>query len=285
MPNPQIPPAQPPTTPNRETTRTGTSTTAGREDTRTVSPGHEATHGATRTGISGRDDARAGARVRGGVGRVAVLAGVAGALLVGVASGASAHVTANPDSAVQGSYAKVSFRVPNEEPKADTTKVVVELPADHPVVSVSVRPVPGWSVSVTESKLAKPVQAEGSMVTKAVSRITWTGGRITPGQFQEFDVSLGPLPSDTDRLVFKATQTYSSGEVVNWNQDPGNGGQEPEHPSPVLHLTPKNPAPKPAAAVSAKEDDGTARVLGWTGIGVGVLGLLAAAFAVARSRS
>ena len=59
-------------------------------------------------------------------------------------------------------------------------------------------------------------------------------GRDRADQFQEFDVSLGPLP-DIDQIVFKALQTYSDGEIVRWIDEPA-AGTEPEHPAPVLKL-------------------------------------------------
>lgn len=224
------------------------------------------------------------------IGAVAALAGIS---LIGLATAASAHVTVNPKTAEQGSYAKVAFRVPNERDNAATTKVVVNLPAGHPLSSVSVRPVPGWTAKVDESKLPKPVKTEGGELTEAVTRITWTGGKIEPGQFQEFDVSMGPLPTDTDRLVFKADQTYSNGEVVKWEQDPGtgHGAAEPEHPAPVLTLVPKEgertagltAQVKPEAPASA--DDGTARLLGGIGIAVGVIGVGVGGYGLTRARS
>jgi Domain of unkown function (DUF1775) len=45
-------------------------------------------------------------------------------------------------------------------------------------------------------------------------RWTATGGGIRPGQFQDFNLSLGQL-SESSELVFHALQTYSSGETVN----------------------------------------------------------------------
>jgi periplasmic copper chaperone A len=61
--------------------------------------------------------------------------------------------------------------------------------------------------------------------------------QVKPGQFREFDVSLGPLPK-TDRIVFKALQTYSDGDIVRWIDVPQDGQAEPEHPAPVLKLPP-----------------------------------------------
>jgi uncharacterized protein YcnI len=161
--------------------------------------------------------------------------GFAAALVA--ASPAVAHVTVSPSTAPRGSFAVLAFRVPNERAGASTVKVQVDFPTDHPVPFVSVKPVPGWDYTVERRRLDTPVEAEGSRVTEVVARVTWTGGPIRPGEFQEFEVSAGPLPEDADELVFKALQTYDSGEVVRWIDPPAPGGEEPEHPAPVLRLT------------------------------------------------
>jgi len=173
-----------------------------------------------------------------GTRRTAVLLATAAVSLIGAASAAEAHVTVNPNTEPQGGYAKVSFRVPNEEATASTTSIEVDIPVDQPIASVSVRPVPGWTATATTSRLATPIKTDDGSVTQAVSKIVWTGGKIDPGQFQEFDVSLGPLPKDTDTIVFKALQTYSDGTVVRWIDLRQPGQPEPDHPAPVLHLTP-----------------------------------------------
>jgi hypothetical protein len=74
-------------------------------------------------------------------------------------------------------------------------------------------------------------------VTNVVSEISWeaSGEGISPGQFVDFPVSLGVLPT-SGTMTFKAVQTYSSGEVVRWDQV-AVGDAEPEHPAPVLTLT------------------------------------------------
>jgi uncharacterized protein YcnI len=222
--------------------------------------------------------------------RAAAISGLAALAVSFAATAASAHVTANPSTAEPGSYTKVSFRVPNEEQGADTTKLEIDLPADHPIASVSVRPVPGWTVKIKNAKLATPIKSDDAEITKAVSTITWSGGKITPGQFQEFDVSMGPLPTTTDRLMFKAKQTYSNGDVVSWDQDPGNGGQEPEHPAPTLHLVAaaKDASAKVAVSDKASDssgDDGTARLLGGLGLAAGILGILFGLYGLTRKRA
>lgn len=144
-------------------------------------------------------------------------------VLGAVAVPAAAHVTVDPDEATKGGYAKLAFRVPNERDAAATVQVEVAFPDEYPLRSVSVRPKPGWTYTVERSG-------------EAVSRITWTGGVIRPGEFEEFEVSGGPLPGDAERLVFRALQTYDNGEVVRWIDEPVEGGPEPEHPAPVLRL-------------------------------------------------
>ena len=146
------------------------------------------------------------------------------------ATSAFAHVTVNPKEAVQGRYAKLAFRVPNERDNAGTTKLEVNLPAEHPFASVSVRPQPGWTYTVEKVKLATPVKVHDNEISEAATKITWTGGVIKPHEFNEFEVSVGPLPSDVDSITFKALQTYENGEVVRWIEEETPGGAEPELP-------------------------------------------------------
>ena len=160
--------------------------------------------------------------------------------VLGFAGVAQAHVTVNPSDATQGGYTRIAFRVPTESDTLSTTKVQVNLPTDEPVASVSIMPVPGWTAKVIPTRLAKPITTDdGDQVTEAISEIDWTADSaataIKPGEFQEFPVSLGPLP-ETDSMTFKALQTYSDGSIVRWIDVATPGGPEPEHPAPVLHL-------------------------------------------------
>jgi len=224
----------------------------------------------------------------------ALAIGVLAASVLGFAAPASAHVTVNPREATQGSYARVAFRAPNESDTASTTKIEVTLPEDAPIASVSVMPVPGWEVSVERRTVSPPLEMHGSQVSEVVSKITWTAGpdaAVKPGQFQEFPVSLGPLPK-TDRLVFKALQTYSDGNVVRWIEEPpADGGEEPEHPAPVLKLaaapaeSPSPQASEPAAAAGgAGEDSSSDRWWGIAGLIAGLAGLVLGGLALVRAQ-
>ncbi len=167
-----------------------------------------------------------------------------GGLLIGSvialgASAAGAHVEVVPASAPKGGSEILSFSVPNEEPTANTVAVEIDLPTEHPIPSVLTKPMAGWSVAVEKTKLAKPVKSDDGDVTEAVTKITWTAtdGGLQPGEFDLFTISAGPLPTNTNQLVFKAIQTYSDGTTVNWIQQTVKGAPEPDHPAPVLELT------------------------------------------------
>ncbi|WP_405975019.1 YcnI family protein [Streptomyces sp. NBC_00988] len=235
--------------------------------------------------------------------RAGTVAALATAGVLAAAGVASAHVTVHPESYAKGATDGVlTFRVPNEEDKASTTKVQVYLPTDHPVLGVLVTPQNGWTAKVTTSKLKTPVKTDDGTITDAVSQITWTGGKIAAGQYEDFNVAFGQLPDDTDQLAFKTLQTYSDGDVVRWIEQTTAGDDEPENPAPVLKLTAKEsedgdatPAASASTAASATKttsasassssSDSTARGLGIAGLIVGVLGLAAGAFAIVRSRT
>jgi uncharacterized protein YcnI len=221
--------------------------------------------------------------VRSGAG----LAGVLGALVL-AATSASAHVTVNPSNATQGGYSKLTFRVPNEKDAAATTQVEVDLPQDTPVASVSVKPTTGWTATATKSKLDKPIKNDDGEITEAVTKIVWKANTpdaaIQVGQFQEFDLSAGPLPA-ADKIVFKALQTYSDGEVVRWIEEPAADGKEPAHPAPTVKLaaaaaatnaggTAANTAGKGTSAAKATDDDARSRAN--LGLGLGVAALVLA---------
>ena len=151
---------------------------------------------------------------------------------------AQAHVTVQGE-AKGGGFSVVAFRVPNERDNASTTQLRVILPKDHPIGSVQTTAVPGWKVSTATRKLDQPIEMFGEKLDTVVSRVTWTAtsGGIRPGQFQDFDLSLGQLP-ESGTLVFNTLQTYSSGEKVNWNEVAADPSVEPEHPAPALEITP-----------------------------------------------
>ncbi len=155
-------------------------------------------------------------------------AGTAVALSIGLASGAGsawAHVHVDADDPVPGSTSLVTFQVPDESDNGSvTTKLSIALPN---VASARTEVMPGWTASLVRDKAAG-----------TVSSVTWTANPqvgISSDEFALFRLSV-KLP-EGDSVTFPATQTYSDGTVVRWDQPPLPDGGEPEHPAPVLSLT------------------------------------------------
>lgn len=200
--------------------------------------------------------------------------------LVLLAIPAMAHIAVSPSSAVPGSASVLTFHVPNEEAGADTTQVDVQIPTDHPIAQLLAEPVLGWTISVRTVTLAKPLVTDDGQFSQAVSEVIWSGGKIAPGQFQDFSVSADPLPTGVGQLTFKAIQTYANGDVVRWIDVSQPGQPEPDHPAPVLTLA---AAPAPAAVTAAASgSDTTARLLALGGLVFGLGGLALAALGLRR---
>ncbi|WP_030292498.1 YcnI family protein [Streptomyces katrae] len=227
--------------------------------------------------------------------RVSFAAALAAGTVLVLSGTAFAHVGVQPGEATKGGYATINFKVPNERDNASTTQLEVNFPVDQPLTSVMPQDVPGWTVTVEKSKLDKPLTVHGKQVNEAVTKVTWSGGKIEPGKFQQFPVSVGKLPDNADQMVFKAIQTYDNNEIVRWIEEPKEGAAEPQSPAPVLKLTAAKAADghhddKNAAATkgdkshdeaAAHASDTTARALGIAGI---VIGLGGVAFGVASRR-
>jgi uncharacterized protein YcnI len=156
------------------------------------------------------------------------VAATAAALSLALLSGAapaSAHVRVTADNPAPGSYSVLTFKVPNESERgALTTQLSVVLPN---VASASTEVMPGWTATLDRDAAAGTVRS-----------VTWTaapGTGIGPDQFTLFRISV-KLPN-VDSAGFPATQTYSDGTVVKWDQPEAPGGAEPEYPVPQVALT------------------------------------------------
>lgn len=225
--------------------------------------------------------------------RTAIVGAASAATVLLFAGPALAHVTVSPSSAPAGGTAELTFRVPNEEAKAFTVKVDIQIPIDHPIAQLLVRPIPGWTAVVKTTTLAKPITTDDGTFNSAVSEVIWSGGKIMPGQYQDFSISADPLPSGVSSVTFKAIQTYSNGDIVRWIDVSQPGQPEPAHPAPVLMLT-TSTAPTgtttttttghSSSTPAASSTDGLSRGLGVAGIVVGLLACLLAFMGGRRSR-
>lgn len=126
---------------------------------------------------------------------------VAGAILT-LSTAAQAHVNVYPKETTTGAYEKYTVRVPVEK-DVNTVKVKLEFPSGVKVSTV--QPVPGWSYEFEKD-------AEGRNTA-----LTWTAtdGGIKAHEFMEF-AFVGANPKEAGEVSWKAYQTYSDGEVVEW---------------------------------------------------------------------
>jgi uncharacterized protein YcnI len=195
--------------------------------------------------------------------RLKTLVLVAGASLI-LAAPASAHVTLNPGTAPADSFSRFALRVPTEI-DSPTVRVSIQLPAE--LEEVGFQPKPGWE------------RTQNGRV------VTWSGGEIGVGEFDEFGLSLHVPNTPGETLTFPATQTYANGEVVRWI-----GAPESDEPAPTLTIEAaesEDPAPatttEATSAESEDDDDMENMALGF-GIAGLLVGLLALGLTLFRKR-
>lgn len=219
------------------------------------------------------------------VSRTAAATGLALGLALATSGVANAHVRVQADVETTGSYSALTFRVPNESSSASTTKIAVQLPQDTPFLSVRSKNLPGWTATLTEATLPQPIESDGTTITKAVRTVTWTatsGNAIAPGQYQEFSLSVGPLPAP-GTVLLPTDQTYSDGTTVSWDEPTPASGAEPENPAPAIQVVAVDPGP-PAQTSTTQAVAGPDRTARWLGGGALALALASLVLAVAGRR-
>jgi uncharacterized protein YcnI len=189
-------------------------------------------------------------------------------------------VTVNPREAPADSFARFTIRVPNESETA-TIEVAVKLPAG--LTAVAFQPKAGWTRSVTTAKLAKPIQVEGESVTERIATVTWKGGPIRAGEFDEFGLSAHVPNTPGRQLVFPTLQRYAGGDIVRWIGPPD--GDEPAPRVALAATQSEAPAPTTQTTAAGSEDEGDgddranlALVLAIAGLAAGLIALAVALF-------
>jgi uncharacterized protein YcnI len=124
------------------------------------------------------------------------------------------------------------------------------------------------------------VQSDDGPVTERIATVTWSGGTIAPGEFDEFGFT-AQVPDQVGAvLVFPAVQTYSDGAEVRWI-----GAADADEPAPRVTLAAAesgdhHDTTTTAAASSSEDshDDGESRAN--LGIALGAVGLAAGLIAL-----
>ena len=237
--------------------------------------------------------------------RFGAAAAAAAVALIAFAGSASAHVTVSADDSTKAAADSIlTFRVPNEQDAATTTKVTIKFPTKDPIASVMPAAAPGWVVSTTPVKFNPPIETDDGTITDGVGEVVYTAAAgskgIPVGGFAAFQILVGPLP-DADQVAFPVVQTYSNGEVSAWVEPVTDPANPPENPTAILTLHAATAAGGEAAATASADaaaaapavdlssyatqsDASTGRNLGLIGLVVAVLALVVGGLALVRSR-
>jgi uncharacterized protein YcnI len=155
--------------------------------------------------------------------KLAVVGVVVTAVVALTAGAAFAHVEIEREGEVTAAgVVNATVSVPNEKSDAATTTVELVFPDSPTLKDAEAATVGSWTATVEKDD-------EGD-----VESITWTGGEITGDDEAEFPITIGDVPDDVEQIDFRAVQTYDDGDVVRWIEATPEGGEEPEHPAPIL---------------------------------------------------
>jgi len=124
---------------------------------------------------------------------------------LGAAASAAAHARMNPAVSLSNELQLYSLAIPTEQANATTTKIVLTLPKDFSIDSFV--PSPGWK---------RVEQQTGSGDSAVITQVTWTGGNVPTEEDSLFQFLAQPAKPGT--YTFQVQQTYSNGQIVDWNQ-------------------------------------------------------------------
>ncbi len=220
-----------------------------------------------------------------------------GALALGLvvlsAGASSAHVTVTPSTTAAGSYSVLTFSVGHGCDGSSTTSVTIQMPED--IITVTPTRNSNWTVSKDMEKLASPVDdGHGGKYTERVKNVVYTAKTpLADGYRDTFELSLQLPETPDETLIFPTVQKCEKGENA-WIQTAAEGEDEPESPAPLFKVTASEGGGHGSAAddgdgdhtdaTAAESDSSSSDALGWTGIGVGALGLIVGGSALARTR-
>ncbi|WIX98855.1 DUF1775 domain-containing protein [Amycolatopsis mongoliensis] len=129
---------------------------------------------------------------------------------------AVAQVSIVPDRVAGGGTQTFAFRLANERTDTNSTRLELVFPQTPPVAYVKVAPARGWTATVRPRPLDRPIEVGGKTISEVAGSLVLEGGAVAPRQFEQFLVTMGPLPAD-GRLLFEATQAFANGAVAHWN--------------------------------------------------------------------
>ncbi len=190
--------------------------------------------------------------------KLAFAAVVFTATAVALPAAAGAHVEITTDAAAASDGLVATKVVSENECTKELKTVELVFPQTPDLTVATPAAVPGWTSAAT----MKPG-------TQAVASIIWTNDGTATGD-GDFPLVIGPVPSGSSSLAFKAIDTCDDGKVFRWVQD----GESSEFPAPVLTIAgadPQTPETStetkvPVTTVTKKKSDDSS-----TGVVIGIV--------------
>lgn len=156
---------------------------------------------------------------------------LAGAL-VALAGPLSAHATLEQSQAKAGATTKITLRVPHGCKGEATHTVRINLPDGF----YAAKPMPkaGWTLSIRTGPYATPYDNHGTEMTEGLREVTWSGGHLEDGWYDEFTVrgTIGADIAPGTVMTFPAVQECANG-TADWTDTSGASGV----PNPAPRLT------------------------------------------------
>lgn len=222
--------------------------------------------------------------------RLGAAALLTGALMIVPVMSAAAHVTVTPSTTEAGAYTLLTFSNGHGCDGSPTTEIAIQIPEGIYAATPTIKQ--GWEIEKVMEELPEPVDnGHGGTYTERVAQVVYTADSPQPDGFREaFDVQLKlPDAAAGTQLDFPVVQSCEQGETA-WVQIHNAGEAEPETPAPNLVLTAAGAGghgdtvdAEVTETAATSETSDNSSVLGWIGIALGGLGLLAGGAAFVRS--
>jgi uncharacterized protein YcnI len=173
----------------------------------------------------------------------------AAALCCGASLPALAHITANPNQGVAGSYFQTALLVSHGCGGSATIALKVTIPAS--VLAVKPQMKPGWTISETrraaavtapQGTVASAAHSEGGAHAAPVDTIEWRGGPLSNEQFDSFGL-LMKLPDTAGQTLYLPVEQVCEQGRRAWADLPaaGQAWHDVPSPAPYVKLTPAGP--------------------------------------------
>ncbi len=170
--------------------------------------------------------------------RVAAVAGLVAAAVVGFASPASAHVTLTPSTTAAGAGALLQFSFSHGCDGSPTTALTIQVPEGINTVAPTRTAL--WEVELQSETLDPPVtDSHGAELTERVASVTYSSRTPVPDGVRDVvELSVQLPEAEGETLAFPVIQTCQDGETA-WIEVPADeaDAEELEHPAPTITLT------------------------------------------------